>query len=70
MSKMSRRDLIISIDLSLCRYRCTALFSDQRSNYKHNKNGEVAQWLALRICSAYRDVDSSNLTVSTDDPLG
>ena len=31
---------------------------------------EVAQWLAPRICSANREVGSSNLTVSTDDPLG
>ena len=33
-------------------------------------SGEVAQWLALRICSANRYVGGSNLTVSTDDPLG
>ena len=33
-------------------------------------SGEVAQWLAPRICSANREVVISNLTVSTDDPLG
>ena len=33
-------------------------------------SGEVAQWLAPRICSANREVGSSNLTASTDDPLG
>ena len=33
-------------------------------------SGEVAQWLAPRICSANHEVGSSNLTVSTDDPLG
>ena len=32
--------------------------------------GDVAQWLAPQICSANREVGSSNLTVSTDDPLG
>ena len=31
--------------------------------------GEVAQWLAPRTSSANREVGSSNLTVSTDDPL-
>ena len=33
-------------------------------------SGEVAQWLVPRICSANREVSGSNLTVSTDDPLG
>ena len=33
-------------------------------------SGEVAQWLTPRICSANREVGGSNLTVSTDDPLG
>ena len=33
-------------------------------------SGEVAQWLAPRICSANHEVFSSNLTVNTDDPLG
>ena len=31
---------------------------------------EVAQWLAPRISSAYREVGCSSLVVSTDDPLG
>ena len=30
----------------------------------------MAQWLAPRICSANGEVGGSNLTVSTDDPLG
>ena len=33
-------------------------------------SGEVAHWLAPWICSANREVGSSNLTASTDDPLG
>ena len=36
---------------------------------KNDPNGEVAQWLAPRICSANLEVGGSNLTVSTDDPL-
>ena len=32
--------------------------------------GEVAQWLAPLTCSANPEVGGSNLTVSTDDPLG
>ena len=35
-----------------------------------NWQGEVAQWLALRICSTNREVGGSILTVSTDDTLG
>ena len=37
---------------------------------RSTQEGEVAQWLASRICSANREVRGSNLTVSTDDPLG
>ena len=35
-----------------------------------DRGGELAQWLAPRICSANRVVGGSNLTVSTGDPLG
>ena len=35
-----------------------------------SQSGEVAQWLAPQICSVNREVGGSNLTVSTDDPLG
>ena len=37
---------------------------------KKYRNLPVAQWLPPRICSDNREVGGSNLTVSTDDPLG
>ena len=35
-----------------------------------DSGGEVAQWLAPRICFINREVGGSNQTVSTIDPLG
>ena len=53
-----------------CLYITPVQLIDLKILLKWSPSGEVAQWLAPRTSSAYREVGGSNLTVSTGDPLG